>query len=1131
MRRYPEATPCPVQNLSFPSRYTQYAPSSAAMYAPSYAATDDNTTANIEYTTEIQAGLRNAKPRRPMRASRKSTFNPGMDIFEDVAHEEEEQQRQQQEAKRRSRASIMPRLETEKRSTILGQPAQKISIPPAITEQIKPPRTQRRRVSQILMNRQAADMNATVQLREDVLERRERKAKKEMVRENQHEQQKKLRRRTIFIPDDTTVMTIHPGQSTNKPRSRRERSPDIGLDLVTVSDEEPGSIISAPRKDKTAPRKSLAVPPKRGPLQQSTRPLQGTSFSEDIYGKGGGKENVPPGVNISFNFGKDEAKKPVARPTKGQFSAARPTERPPLMKPRPEGTQKRPRSHLSCEGSPAKSAKTRADSTAPVSRKPAVPTARDCAVPKKPTPAVKERAVTKRTTATTTVRSSIRSRIAEAERAKINSSPFQTDRSPPSALRRHKQSRASTQISMLHVVGRPQEKPAETRRVSRDNYEVLSEDLTKPELYEEHWLTYQEVAVTQFLNSLFESASAVSDAEQSIDDVRSKMLALYQDPAIPLLHKRLQASLQFGALAIPKDLLAQTLRVKDDVGLRKKFLNLWVKTYDLAALRAAAETIIGRKITAQCRLSSGSTCSDDGSRQFRAERRAVEGFLDTFLIRNEDAVRVKSRGGSIASITRGDHNNDEFGSPSWTWRRTMLRSLMLILILDKAKAADVVPGCLFQTTSPHKTSEQVLYALSKMLLPSVGDVARPLGHFNYKVSHTQFPLEEYTYHIENIAIDLRDGVILTRLVELLLYPPTKLAAERDESVTITMPTGEVLTSNMDFHQKESWVLSQHLKYPAIGRPQKLYNVQIALSALTGVRGIPVQAVDGVKPEDIVDGHREKTISLLWALVSKYGLSTFVDWPQIVKEIERFREAWYSKRDECQQGNLDSDVDDDCATEEVSGLAYHTRLLLTWSRAIARLHGHRITNLTTSFANPKVLECIVDMYLPSSLVSPTIASNAQLSLPAKLKATGCSISFIALFASQSQKPSTIPSKDFTLLTLSFLASRLLPLSLKHRAAATIQRAWRVRLARQMVRKRIVAMTIAREAADVARKRERLVGAAIVMQRCWRGVLERRQRRLEVAMEGFQALARGWAVRRWVRRLTGKRERVRRIRGGW
>lgn len=665
----------------------------------------------------------------------------------------------------------------------------------------------------------------------------------------------------------------------------------------------------------------------------------------------------------------------------------------------------------------------------------------------------------------------------------------------------------------MHVVGQPQER--------KEKYPLLSEDLTRPEMYEENWLTYQEVAITQLLNSVFESADRDPNAEQSPEDLRKKMLALYHEPSMPLLHKRLQASLHYGALSIPKDLLAQTLRLKDDVGLRKKFLNLWTKTYDLNALRAAAETVIGRQISTPCRLSTGSTTSDDGSRIYRAERRAIEKFLDTFLIKNEDAVRVKSGAGSIASIARGD---DDFGSQGWSWRRTALRSLMLVLLLDKSKISEGLPGCLFQTTSPQKTSVEVLHQLAHLLLPSLGDITRPLHHLNYKVEHAQYPLQEYTYHIDNIAIDLRDGIALTRLVELLLYPTTALVERYDNTITISLPTGELLTS--DFNEKESWLLSQHLKYPAIGRPQKVYNVQVALAALEGVQGIPGQIVSGIRAEDIVDGHRERTLSLLWSLVGKCGLGTLVDWTQIVKETERFREQWYSNRDNYEERDLDSDSDD--ATAELTGMEYHKRLLYSWSRSIARLHGLRVANLTTSFADPKVLEVIVDTYLPSTLA--TGAENGSFGLATKLKAVGCSNSFIALFTPQHTSARSIPSRDFTLLTLSFLASRLLPLSLTHRAASTIQCAFRRHVARRKTSQRIALMKIAHDCAVVAQTRERLVDAATVIQRRWKSILEARRCQLESDILAFQALARGWAIRRWVRRITagrvGGKEKVRR-----
>jgi abnormal spindle-like microcephaly-associated protein len=1111
MRRYPEATPCPAPHaphLSFPSNhYNDYGHQSndyghqSNAFAPSYS-TDDNTTANLDYTTELkfQSTLRNAKPRRPMRGARKpAAFNPSLDIFEDVAQEEEQQQQHEVEIKRKSRTSIMSKGVAPSRSAILAHPAQKIPVSALAVQEPLLHKPHRRRVSQMRTDRHAPEVNATVQLQEDVLEKRE---------EKKPGPKKDPRRRTIFVPsDDTTMITIHPGQPTQRSRSTREHSPDFGMDLVCLSETE-GSLVSALKKEKKVPRKTT-VPPKRSALQYSTRPLQSASFSSDVCGKGGGKENVPPGTrsvrekssgtNIVLNFTKDEAKKPAPKLPRVHFntSKAESVSTTRSTRPKGDGTQKRLRPQQSHEGSPAKSIKAKANSTASRAR-----------------PSSLQETI-----------KTMKTRMAK-DQGLLSSSPFHTDRSPPDALRRRKAAPAPAPatITMMHIVGKPQQ-----QQQQQEKYPVLTEDLARPELYEDNWLTYQEVAITQLLNSMFDSAGRDPNSELSPEELRKKMLAIYHEPSMPILHKRLQASLLCGALSIPKDLLASTQRLKDDVGLRKKYLNLWVRTYDLTSLRAAAETIVGRKISAPCRLSSGSTSSDDGSRQFRSERRAIEAFLDAFLIRNEDAVRVKTGSGSIAAITRGEHG-DDFGSQAWSWRRTTLRSLMLILLLDKAKTQDILPGCLFQTSSPHKTSTEVLHFLSNILIPSLGDITRPLGHLSYKVEQAQYPLQEYTYHIDNIAIDLRDGVHLTRLVELMLYPSSTLVAQREETVTITMPGGDILTSTFDFDQKESWVLSQHLKFPSIGRAQKLYNVQIALAALTGVRGLPAQAVQGIRAEDIVDGHREKTLSLLWSLVGKCGLATLVDWRQIVKEIELFRDQWYSSRDGYAGRDLDSDNDEE--TSELEGLEYHKRLLLSWARSIARLQGLRVSNLTTSFSDPRVLETIVDTYLPSAMLNSS-ATGTKLTLSMKLKATGCSTSFIQLFTPQSAK--SIPSKDFTLLTLSFLASRLLPLSRSHRAASILQRAYRHRLSRIQLSRRVQLMKLAADCAVVVNKRNKLVGAATLIQQRWKRILEIRKEKLNRDVMAFQALARGWAIRRWVRRVTagrvGGKEKVRRVRGGW
>lgn len=758
-------------------------------------------------------------------------------------------------------------------------------------------------------------------------------------------------------------------------RSRKPERPipahGIGLDLVTLSEEE---------TERRHPALTLpTVAPKRGPLRQTSRPLQGVSFVEDVVGKTLGKENIPPGMSL-----------------KG-------------AKPRNDGLR--------------------------------------------------------------TTRQPLRER--------------QQRGSPPKALRRHRVEKVRPKPGVSSVSQRLQRQ--------QEKYPVLPEHLDKPELYEDSWLSYQEVSITQLVNRLFDTADVSSRHDDQKDGaLRRKLLAVYQDPAIPLLHKRLQASLMYGALSIPKDLLAKALRLKDDVGLRRKYLDLFVNTYEPSVLRAAAEAIVGRECPVQ-------------SSQQRAEKKAIEGFLDTFFIRNEDAVRVKTGFGSIAS------KGGDFGSQAWSWRRTTLRSLMLLLLLDMAKSKDVVSMPLFLGPSPHKSSDAVLQELASMLLPSLGHLSRPLSHLDYHLHCVQHPLHEYKYRIDNLATDLRDGVLLTRLTELLVY--------RQGDVTVTMPTGEVLTSR----EKELWVLTRHLKFPCAARAQKLYNVQVALSALERVRGIVGQAVKNITAENIVDGHREQTLGLLWALVGKWGLEALVDWTEMETETQRCRNRY------CGQ-HQDPDSEDESELAQLQGLDRYSALLGAWARGIARLRGLRVANLTTSFSDGRVLEAILDEY---TACFPATAALAT-SLPAKLRSIGCSSAFVSLFTATSAASSRpIPSNDFTVTALTFLASHLLPASRANRAACTLQRWYRIRLARREASKRVALMRLAAHCATVVQTRERLVGAAIVLQRAWREILDARIGRLVHDVTAFQALARGCVVRRAVlaRRKGGTARRVERVRGGW
>jgi hypothetical protein len=244
-----------------------------------------------------------------------------------------------------------------------------------------------------------------------------------------------------------------------------------------------------------------------------------------------------------------------------------------------------------------------------------------------------------------------------------------------------------------------------------------------------------------------------------------------------------------------------------------------------------------------------------------------------------------------------------------------------------------------------------------LLLPSIGDITKPLSHLNYTLEAAQDPLSEYDYTISNLAVDMRDGVRLARVIEVLLH------SKRRTSLAI------------DQNTDEDWPLSLHLQYPATSRAQKMHNVSLVLSALDNADG----NLQCVEAKDIVDGYREKTVGLLWSVLSQRGLGLLLDWDTVIRETRRL-----------ERGVLSCVLGEDMYMDMGSSTRDHIGLLKNWARCIAHKHGLTVTNLTTSFADGKVFEAIVgeyEQYLPSYT-----KDNAAAPLAAKLRGIGCNSYF-------------------------------------------------------------------------------------------------------------------------------------------
>jgi abnormal spindle-like microcephaly-associated protein len=134
-------------------------------------------------------------------------------------------------------------------------------------------------------------------------------------------------------------------------------------------------------------------------------------------------------------------------------------------------------------------------------------------------------------------------------------------------------------------------------------YPVLSDNLAHPELYEDKWLSHQEIALTHIINEIF--ARAGIDAHclpASHESLRSSMVKLYDTPAVAELHQHLHASVHFGMLK-PSPASEYSSDVARDIGLRKRFINLFVKNYEESALRAAVVVVVGRQMPPTTRRS------------------------------------------------------------------------------------------------------------------------------------------------------------------------------------------------------------------------------------------------------------------------------------------------------------------------------------------------------------------------------------------------------------------------------------------------------------------------------------------------------------------------------------------------
>ncbi|KOB64931.1 Microtubule binding protein, partial [Operophtera brumata] len=185
---------------------------------------------------------------------------------------------------------------------------------------------------------------------------------------------------------------------------------------------------------------------------------------------------------------------------------------------------------------------------------------------------------------------------------------------------------------------------------------------------------------------------------------------------------------------------------------------------------------------------------------------------------------------------------------------TLKKFFMLVLFLDQAKQRKLIQHdpCLFCRNAICKESREIVIRFTREVIAGIGDITKHLRPLGYVVCHKQSYLDEYKYAVHNLALDIKDGVRLTKVMEIIM-----------------MKNG----------------LLNQLRTPAISRLQKIHNVQVALNALKEANF----KIDGeITAADIADGHREKTLSLLWQLIHVFRAPLF-------EKAANVLQTWWRKK--------------------------------------------------------------------------------------------------------------------------------------------------------------------------------------------------------------------------------------------
>uniref|UniRef100_A0A8C2CA62 Abnormal spindle microtubule assembly n=1 Tax=Cyprinus carpio TaxID=7962 RepID=A0A8C2CA62_CYPCA len=514
-------------------------------------------------------------------------------------------------------------------------------------------------------------------------------------------------------------------------------------------------------------------------------------------------------------------------------------------------------------------------------------------------------------------------------------------------------------------------------------------------------------------------------ARQRLNRLRRAACKLFTSDTMIKAIQRLELEVEAKRLLVRKD-----RHLWKDIGERQKVLN-WLISYNPLWLRIGLETIYGELI----------------SLESNSDVMGLAMFILGRLLWNPD-LAAEFRHPKVLNLYRDGH--EEALS-----RFTLKKLILLVCFLDKAKESRLIEHdpCLFCMDAEFKSSKDLLLAFSRDFLSGEGILSRHLSHLGLAVSHVQTPLDEFNFAVKNLAVDLRCGIRLVRVMELFTL---------------------------------DWTLSRKLRIPAISRLQKVHNVDVALQVLKN-KGVDLRDEHGanIDSRDIVDGHREKTLNLLWKIIFAFQVSTR---NQLKEEISFLRKTWRTKQKLASvMANSGVAVTRMKSRQAFEHPSQKVTLLMDWVNAVCEFYNLKAENFTVSFSDGRILCYLIHHYHPGHLPAEEIQQRTTQTtecghrgrVELNNSSTDSDCSFENSPTVQTESPSvdfkellekersnfqlvntavsylggvpaminpedmsnTIPNEKVVTCYLSFLCARLLDLRNETRAARVIQGAWR------------------------------------------------------------------------------------------